>query len=212
MAKRLTPEVISTIHRLRRRGFSLNEIKQNVPAGYGTIFRYIKGVKIDPKYKRVWFGKRGGSRKRKKLAEIKASLKARKLITSLSYEEKAIFLSALYWAEGNKREFGFTNTDPDMIRIFVQGLEEIFDVPKDQIRVSIRTYEDLDKERCLDFWSKIVGIPKDRFVNVNILKGKKQGKLRYGMCRIRITKGANMLKYITAVRKRIGTLFLVKSS
>ena len=51
MAKRLTPEVISTIHRLRRRGFSLNEIKQNVPAGYGTIFRYIKGVKIDPKYK-----------------------------------------------------------------------------------------------------------------------------------------------------------------
>lgn len=212
MAKRLTPEIISTIRSLRIKGFSLNEIKQEVPVGYGTIFRYIEGIEIDPKYKRTWFGKRGGSRKRKRLAEIEASLKARKLITSLSYEEKTIFLSALYWAEGNKKDFGFTNTDPDMIKIFVWGLQEIFGVPKDQIRVSLRTYEDLDKERCLDFWSKIVGIPKDRFINVNILKGKKQGKLRYGMCRIRITKGTNMLKYIAAVRKRISTLFLAKSS
>jgi len=211
VAKRLTPKVISTIRSLRRKGLSLNEIKQKVLVGYGTIARYIKGVEIQPKYKRTWFGKRGGSRKRKRLAEIEASVKARKFITSLSYKERAIFLSALYWAEGNKRDFGFTNTDPEMIRIFVWGLQEIFSVPKDQIRVSIRTYEDLDKEKCLNFWSKVVGIPKDRFINVNILKGKKQGKLRYGMCRIRVTKGANMLKYITAIRKRIGTLFFKSS-
>lgn len=212
MSKHLSSKVISTIRELRTRGFSLNEIKRRVPAGYGTVYRYIQGVEVKSKYRAGWLGKRGGSKKRQRLAQIKASLKARKLIkTPLSQREKAIFLAALYWAEGSKKDFNLSNTDPEMIRVFVQGLEEIFAVPRDQIRVSIRTYEDLDKEKCLDFWSKIVGIPKDRFINVNILKGKKQGKLRYGMCRIRITKGANMLKYMTAIRKRIGKLFFESS-
>lgn len=211
MAKRLSAQTKEEIKNLRQKGWSLNEIKNKLGVGQGTVFRYIQDIQVLPKYKRLWFGKRGGSRKRKKLAEIEASLKARKLITFLSRKEMTIFLSALYWAEGNKKDFIFTNTDPEMIKIFVHGLEEILGISKDQIRVSIRIYEDLDKEKCLDFWSKIVGIPKNRFVNTNVLKGKKQGKLLYGMCRIRITKGANMLKYIAAVRKRISTLFVTKS-
>lgn len=143
------------------------------------------------------------------LAKIEASKKAKQLISLLSSKEKAVFLSALYWAEGNKRDFGFTNTDPEMIRVFVTGLEEIFQIPRDRLRASIRTYEDLDKEKCLRYWSKVVGIPPEQFVNVNVLKGKKNGKLAYGMCRIRIIKGTDMLKYITAIRNRVADLFNV---
>ena len=190
----------------------MSEIKKKVPVGYGTVFRYIQGVKVKSKYKAVWLGKRGGNKKRKWLAQIRASQKAGRLIKHpLSPREKAIFLAALYWAEGSKKDFNLSNTDPQMIEVFVKGLEEIFGVPKDQIRVSIRIYEDLDKQKCLDFWSQIVGIPKEKFVNVNILKGKKEGKLSYGMCRIRITKGANMLKYMFAIRKRVGKLFFESS-
>lgn len=142
------------------------------------------------------------------LAKLKAQKKAKKLISTMSQEEKAVFLSALYWAEGNKKDFGFTNTDPEMIRVFVTGLEEIFQIPRDRLRASIRTYEDLDKDRCLRYWSKVVGIPPEQFVNVNVLKGKKSGKLPYGMCRIRIIKGADMLKYMTAIRNRVADFFI----
>jgi hypothetical protein len=69
------------------------------------------------------------------------------------------------------------------------------------LRISVRIYEDLDREICLDFWSKVVGIEKEKFVNVNILPGKKQGKLLYGMCRVRVTKGAPLLKEIVGINK-----------
>lgn len=208
MAKRLTPEIKERIYYLRRRGFSLNEIKAKIPVGYGTIFRYIQGVQILPKYRKWWFGKRGGSRKRKKIAEYEAEKRAHKLIKVLSVKERTIFHCALYWAEGGKRDFNFTNTDPEMIKIFVDGLENIFGIPKSNFRVSIRIYEDLDKQKCLTYWAKIVGIAPENFVNIDVLKGKKSGKLAYGMCRVRIRKGGNMLKYMAALRKRMIETYL----
>lgn len=204
MAKRLAPQTINKIYNLRSKGFSLNEIKAEIPlVGYGTIFRYIQGVQILPKYHKWWFGKRGGSRKRKKIAEYNAQKKANGVIRSLSSKERLILLCALYWAEGGKKDFNFTNTDPEMIKVFVSGLEKVLGIPRSSFRVSIRTYEDLDKQKCLAYWAKIVGIEPENIVHVDVLKGKKGGKLPYGMCRVRIIKGGNMLKYMAALKKRV---------
>ena len=203
MAKRLTPETIKKIHKLRRKGLSLNEIKAEIPVGYGTVFRYIQGVQILPKYRKWWFGKRGGSIKRKIIAENEAQKKASTVIRNLSNKEKLILLASIYWAEGTKKDFDLSNTDPEMIKVFVYGLEKILGIPKSSLRISIRTYEDLDKQKCLAYWSKIVGVSPENFVNVDVLKGKKNGKLSYGMCRIRIRKGGNMLKYMAALKRRI---------
>jgi len=128
-------------------------------------------------------------------------------INTLSDKERLIFLSALYWGEGGKGDFNLTNTDSELMKVFVKGLKEIFGLKTDDFRVSIRTYEDLDKDKCLIFWSKITGVPKEKFVNVDVLKGKKEGKLPYGMCRLRIRRGGNMLKYLTALRKQVTKLF-----
>lgn len=140
---------------------------------------------------------------RKKYAQDQA----RKTITSLTKKEKIIFLSALYWGEGGKTDFNFINSDPNLIKVYIEGLQNVFGVTKDKLKVSIRIYEDLDKEKCLEYWSFVTGVPINKFVNVNILKGKKIGKLSYGMCRIRITKGGDMLKYIKAVYGRVSALF-----
>lgn len=53
------------------------------------------------------------------------------------------------------------------------------------------------------YWAQIIGIPSNRILNVNILKGKKRGKLQYGMCRVRVTKGGNYLKLLQSVAKVI---------
>lgn len=94
-----------------------------------------------------------------------------------------------------------SNTDPNLIRVFVKGIRELFGIENERLRVGIRIYEDMNKEKCLDFWSELIGLDKYKFQNVYILKGKKQGRLEYGMCRIRIAKGGDYLKKITAINR-----------
>lgn len=195
---------------LRSRGFSLPEIYREVKVGYGSVSRYIQGVKILPQYQKIWLSKRNGSKARKTRLEADAREKAKEQVASLNTKEKLLFLAALYWGEGGKVDFNFTNSDPEMIKIFVSGLKETLGITQKNIRISIRTYEDLDKKTCLNYWSKITKIPVRDFVNVDVLKGRKSGKLKYGLCRIRVKKGGNMLKYLLAINKRVAELFPVR--
>lgn len=207
MSKRISQDLIKRVRSLRKKGWSFNEIKRETLLCSGSVYRYASKVKILPEYKLIWKSKQGGSVLRKKKAEDRAAERASEMIKSISEKEKLIFLSALYWGEGGKGDFNLTNTDPELIKVFVKGLREVLEIKTEDFRVSIRTYEDLDKDKCLCFWSKITGVAKDKFVNVNVLKGKKIGKLEYGMCRLRIKKGGDMLKYLTALRKEITRLF-----
>lgn len=94
-----------------------------------------------------------------------------------------------------------SNTDPLLIKFYVSSLRQIFGIKNNQLRVSIRIYEDMNKNDCLNFWSNLIYLPEDKFQNIYILKGKKQGKLKYGMCRIRVAKGGDYLKQIIAINK-----------
>jgi hypothetical protein len=207
MPKLIPKETIEKIKLLRQRGYSLPEIKKEVNVGHGSVFRYIHGVKILPKYWKEWHGKRGGSIKRMKYNEKLAEEKAKKIINSLSDKEKIIFLSALYWGEGNKKDFNLINSDPDLIKVFINGLASLFDVKKDDLKISIRIFEDLDKNECLKFWSNMTGVPVNKFVRVNTLKGRKKGKLNHGMCRVRVKKGGDLLKCVLAIKKRVIELY-----
>ncbi len=207
MPKYISKIKIEKIKTLRAHGWSLPEIHREVEVGYGSVFRYIQGVKILPRYQNIWLNKRNGSRARREKLIKNAHQEAKKRIHSLSKSEKLIFLAALYWGEGGKKDFNFTNSDPEMIRIFISGLREILGIKQTDIRASIRIYADLDRDVCLNHWSKITGIPIDEFVSVDTLNGKKLGKLQYGLCRIRIRKGGNMLKYLQAINNRVTELY-----
>lgn len=201
--KRLSPETIQKIKLLRSQGSSLPEISEQLNIPKTTVFRYVQGVEILPEFLTEWSIKRGGSRKRKLLKETRAFEEGKRLVKKLSNKEKILFLCALYWAEGNKKGFDLSNTDPALIKVYVNGLREVFGISNDRIRVSLRLYEDLDKEKCLSFWSQIVNIPKEKFIGVNTLLGKKKGKLEYGMCRIRILKGGDLLKKVNGINKAV---------
>jgi len=72
--------------------------------------------------------------------------------------------------------------------------------------MSIRIYEDLDKENVCNFWTRITNIPKEKITNISVLKGKKKGKLTYGMCRVRVRKGSHYLKLVCAIKDIIRAL------
>lgn len=198
---------IQEIIKLRSHGYSLPEISNITGISKSTTFKYIRGIQILPDYISKWSEKRGGSKKRKLLKEQEAFKDGKRLVGKLSRKELYILLTALYWSEGNKKDFSLTNTDPYLIRVFIEGLREIFNVSNDKIRVSIRIYEDLDRENCIDYWSKVVGISRDGIASVNVLSGNKKGKLEYGMCRIRVLKGGDLLKKINGMKKAVINLY-----
>ena len=200
---RITQEKIEKIKFLRRRGYSLPEISKEMSVSKTSVLRYIKNVQILPEFLSEWAGKRGGSRKIRLKKEAQAYVGGKKFVGNLAKREKLLFLSALYWAEGTKKDFSLSNTDPNLISVFVECLRDVFNIENDKLCINIRLYEDLDKEKSLNFWSRVVRIPKEEIKGFNILQGKKKGKLEYGMCRVRIVKGGDILKKIKGINRAI---------
>lgn len=202
--KKVTQEDIERIISLRQTGHSFLEIKKAVGRGAGTVFKYACKVAVLPRYQSILKAKQGGSTTRMLREQKNAGEKANTLIPPLGKTEKLLIAACLYWGEGTKKDFNLSNTDPDLIKVFVTCLEEM-GITKKDLRVTVRVYEDLNRKRAISHWAKIVGIAPKRILNVNVLKGKKKGKLKYGMCRLRVTKGAPHLKLIHGIIQTIKT-------
>ena len=198
MSKTLDKKIIDKIIQLRRRGHSLPEIRKIVGKGSATVSKYIQEVDILPEYYNIWKNKQGGSKIRADQKWKEANNKARKIVSSLNRKERLLIAACLYWGEGTKTELNLANTDPDLVRVFIECLKDI-GVTKDRLRITIRIYEDIDKNKAMVYWAKVIGIPKSQILGVNILNGKKSGKLKYGMCRVRVTKGAQYFKILKSV-------------
>lgn len=198
-------EIIQKIQKLRIKGCSIQEIAKETGKSKSIVSKYIQGVVIPKKYKDILRIKQGGSIQRAKDAWNKAQLQSKRVIKSLSQKEKLLILSALYWGEGTKKELNIINSDPSMLRIVVSCFKEL-GIENSEIKVTLRIYNDLNKEAVIDFWSKSLSLPIECFKNINVLNGKKDGKLQYGMCRIRVEKSANYFKYIMSIIGRIKEL------
>jgi hypothetical protein len=85
-----------------------------------------------------------------------------------------------------------------MVDLYVKIMVKIFDIPRERITPTIRIFSGMDRKECLDYWSKVTGLPKTRFF-VRIDDGGIKSRTKYGMCRISIQKGSNTLKLILSL-------------
>ena len=183
---------------LRERGHSLNEIKKITGKANSTVLKYIKGVEVLSDFREVLRLKQGGSKSRSLLRWNFAKEKAEKLISGLEKKDKLIILACLYWGEGNKRELDLINSDPSLVKCFVNCLYNL-GVSKESLRITVRIYEDMDKNKVINFWASLLEVKPSVISNVNILKGRKKGKLEHGMCRVRVAKGAEYFKLVISM-------------
>ncbi len=201
---------IEEISKLRRRGFSINEISRKSGISKTTVFRYVHDIKILPQYEKRWLERRNASKIISEKDWRYALNKSENLLESLDDRDLSLIGFSLYWAEGAKKDFRLSNTDPSMIKIFIYILRNVFKVEEKRINISLRIYEDLKKKECLVFWSKVTGIHLDKTTTIDVLRGKKIGKLKYGMCRVRVSKGGLLLKEAKAFADRVDGLISVK--
>jgi DNA-binding transcriptional MerR regulator len=198
---------IQKIIRLRKLGYSIVEIRKVVPIGKTTIFRYIKDLKLSKKSIDKIRSVQGGSKRRSEAQWNIAKNKAKNLIGNITNSHSMLILASLYWGEGNKKELNLINSDSKLILTFIQCLR-MLGVKNREFKISLRLYEDINKEKATNYWAKNLNFKNSDIKSINVIKGKKAGKLEYGMCRVRVEKGQQYFKLIMSMIDLIKSNFL----
>jgi len=190
-------EKIKELKRLRKKGFSINELVTKLSIPKTTVWHHIHNIKVSEKYSLILKGKRGGSAKRKRINLEKALEYAQKLLQNPT-RELSIIIAMLYWGEGNKKRCEFINSDGRIIETYLIVLRDIFNVQEEFIKPTMRIYSGMNRKECLNYWSRITKIPRHKFI-IRFNDGSTKGRTKYGMCRITVKKGGNILKLIQSL-------------
>src|SRR3989344_4304026 len=203
-------------YKLRIAGRSYNEISQLLKVPKSTLSGWFADLELSEEAtkrleNRVHSASLRGLIARNKnqtiLAETRAKemrAEGKKLIRGISKRDLLIIGTALYWAEGYKRQVvikgktrtshrvSLTNSDPDLVCIFLQFLKEIFKIPDEKITIWIRYFEHQDPVYLLDFWQKKCNISCSNFkktlqtVSISSQRKKSYNSLPFGVAQISV--------------------------
>jgi len=94
----------------------------------------------------------------------------------------------LYWGEGtkaNKNSVRLGNTDPELIKRFMDFLIIFFAIKKDDMYFGLQIFSDINPNAVLDFWVKRLKIKRSQINNPVITKSRSLGtykkKSEYGV-------------------------------
>lgn len=116
---------------------------------------------------------------------------ARKEFDEMKYNPLFIAGLMLYWGEGDKLTrhlTKITNTDPNLIRLYVFFLKKVCRIPEGKIKAQILVYPDLNEEDCRKYWSRESGIDLKYFTKSSTIQGRhKTRRIAYGVCMVCIS-------------------------
>lgn len=191
-------EKIKRLKSLRALGYSINELVTKLSIPKTTVWHHIKDVRVLPPYFLALKAKRGGS----KLRFIRNTQEAQKRANDLLQgpdRERVIALAMLYWAEGHKRKVcEFTNSDGSMIKLYLKILRQTVGVQEYVILPILRIFGGMNSNKCLSYWSNVIGMPKNKF-KIRYNDGGTRGRTPYGMCKISLRQGSQTLKLFHAL-------------
>lgn len=101
----------------------------------------------------------------------------------------------------------FTNSDPILIKLFLEFLRKILKIQEEQLRCELFIYEDHNKEELELFWSKETRIPLSQFHKTILLRAKSPSKYKpgpLGTCKIRFNSKEDFLRLNSVIKSRLG--------
>ncbi len=179
--KRYPPEIKTKAVDLRKQGYSLYELRDLLSVRLATIQGWVKHVQLSPKAKKRirWRILEGGkvararaeAANRQKIENWKQGIQknSRREISQryLSRDFGRILCATLYACEGSKypsaRMLGFGNSDPQIIRFFLNLLRACFAIDEKKFRCEILYRCDQDWNILKRYWSRVTDIPSHQF-------------------------------------------------
>ncbi|MEK9151215.1 MAG: helix-turn-helix domain-containing protein [Patescibacteria group bacterium] len=132
--------------------------------------------------------------KRVKWQKVYLRAEAEAIFEFEKFKQNPLFVAGicLYWGEGDRNflngKVRLSNVDERLLSIFRVFLEGICKVDKKKISAYILLYPDLDKKTCLNYWSKSIGIEKEKFFKTSVIEGRhKKNRLAHGVCSINVS-------------------------
>jgi len=192
-------EVVS----LRLKGLSIPEISRETGTAKSTVRRHIAGVVVPKEFESLLREKQGGAKLRAQGLRDNQLVEASRTLGTVSDRDRLFLLIGLYWGEGTKRDFSVINSDPMLIQAILSSLPAL-GIDSSRISLSLRVHSDISVPLAKTFWSKVTGLPQSRIGRIEVIEGKKKGKLLYGMCRIRVQSGIRERLLIQSAISLIG--------
>lgn len=204
--------------KMRLEGKSYGEIAHTLDVSKGSLAVWFKYLKLPKKTQKLLEEKMRIAREhnlfennRRRTQVIKVENQtlresAKKDIKPFSEYELLLVGAALYWAEGYNRdtkgkghEVSFSNSDPEMVKLFSRFLREIIRVPEEKLRPVVHIYPNISDKSAVNFWSKVTGIPEERFRVIQQISRASKGKrprnsLPYGTLKLDVTRRQNFFQ------------------
>src|SRR3989344_7391993 len=185
--------------RMRKEGASYSQIKEILKVSKSSLSLWLHDMPLLEKRLRElrdWNVVRierfrDTMRRKRESRWTEVRKRAAKEIGTLSKREMLIAGVFLYWGEGAKTSVASTslsNTDPAMIKFFIQWLE-LLDVPKNRLRVYVHLYSDMDIQKELQYWSRTLNLPSSAFRKPYVKTSNRSGlsypqKFTHGTCNL----------------------------
>lgn len=203
---------------LRKKGKSIRDIATSLNVSKSTVSYWCRNIVLSKgQIKRLAQNQKRASaqafltfvekKRRKRLSDIKRFQQmGAKDVGKLTKRELFILGLGLYWGEGYKKgskELGFTNSDPNMIKIFIRWMETIYGTKKDDfiLRVSINEIHRNRVSEVTRFWSRVAGVPVSQFTKTSLIKSTSKKiytnhKKHFGTLRVKVRRGTNLRRRI----------------
>jgi hypothetical protein len=121
----------------------------------------------------------------------------------------------LYWGEGAKgppNQVCFSNTDPEMVRLFVKFLMTYFEIRDSDIRITCHLFADhLKRQHEIErYWLNVAGLPSEslRKSVVNLYsrssKRKRVNKLPNGTCQVVLSRVLVLQSILGSIQEYAG--------
>jgi predicted transcriptional regulator len=210
---------------LRKQGVSIGEVAKKLSVSKSTVSVWCRDISLSEKailriaksgkVKSVAGLMRYSEKiRQKRIVSTELSMfKGSKKLGKLSDRDIYCIGLGLYWGEGYKQgnqEFGFTNSDPQMITFYLKWLEVVFDVSKDDLilRVSINQLHTNRIGEVENFWSKHTQVPRCKFTKPSLVKTASKKVYanhaeHMGTLRIKVRRGTDMRREVLGAIKSI---------
>jgi transposase-like protein len=193
--------------RLRRdEGAAINEIARRVGVSKSSVSLWVRDIELTASQKQALVDRNPAyNRQHSGWMKVAERRRAERVANQQEGRRRArigdgrfVGGCMLYWAEGAKErnQLQFCNSDPAMVRYFVDFLRECFALSDDEISIRCYLYADhlVEQARIEEYWLDALALPhtslRRSIVNVysKYSKRKRVGNLPYGTCRVVVSK------------------------
>lgn len=207
LKKRHAPSVVKSIRKDRSFGLSIPQLVEKYSIPKTTIWHHVHDIVLPESIRREILTRQGGSIQRKLTRIRDAEIKASALLCSKD-REFVVAVAMLYWSEGHKKSFIFTNTDELMLKVYIKFLHEVLEIGKNDFRILIRTSDPIVPTSAVSYWSNVLDLPGSVFM-VNHDNIQNRTKSKFGICRIMVVKSNYYHKIMLSLIRQTQTSLLL---